>query len=304
MNQPRPQEHGRGGSPVFGVFVLGIGVVLLLNVLGVLGWEIWLELWRWWPLALVLAGAGLLMKRVHPIVMTLVSAGALTAAVLLSWATAEGSIGPYETTTTTFSANVESVTDATLDIDFGAGDLVISALQPESDFLIDATFEDHRDGPRVEVERSGNTADIELRTPSGFTWFGSSGGREWDIFLHPDIAYTIDLDGGASSYNLDLRDIDAASITLDTGASSLDLIVPDREGHTDVRINGGASSMDITIPDGIAARIQVDAGLTSVDVDESRFPKVSGDHVSPDYETAVNRVDLVIAAGVSSITVR
>jgi hypothetical protein len=71
-----------------------------------------------------------------------------------------------------------------------------------------------------------------------------------------------------------------------------------------VRINGGAASIEITVPDGIAAKIDIDSGLSSIDVDESRFPKVGHDHVSPDYDTATSRVNIVIAAGVSSISVR
>ena len=53
----------------------------------------------------------------------------------------------------------------------------------------------------------------------------------------------------------------------------------------------------------MAARIEAGAGLgaTSVQGDYERHDNV---YVSPDYETATNRVDLQIRGGVGTITIR
>lgn len=54
---------GENEIPVAGIFLLFIGVVLLLQTLDVLPWRLWNTLWRFWPVILIIAGLGLLLRR-------------------------------------------------------------------------------------------------------------------------------------------------------------------------------------------------------------------------------------------------
>ena len=58
------------------------------------------------------------------------------------------------------------------------------------------------------------------------------------------------------------------------------------------------------VPSGVAARIRISSGLAGVSVDAERFPRVGSEYISPDYETAENRLDLEINTGVGSVSVR
>ena len=91
--------------------------------------------------------------------------------------------------------------------------------------------------------------------------------------------------------------------TLDAGASTIDIVAP-KLGHTVGSISTGAAEIDIEIPEGVAASIRIEGGLNDIDVDLARFPKVGDRYVSPDYESADNRIDLRIDSGVSSISIR
>ena len=74
-------------------------------------------------------------------------------------------------------------------------------------------------------------------------------------------------------------------------------------GNTRADIDTGASSLKVSIPAGVAAKIQVKSGIASVTVD-ARFPRItSGLYQSSDYDTAANRVDMTIDAGVGSIEI-
>lgn len=53
-------KNGRLG---FGLFMVGLGVVFLLNTSGVLGWWSWSYIGRLWPLILVFLGLELLTRR-------------------------------------------------------------------------------------------------------------------------------------------------------------------------------------------------------------------------------------------------
>jgi len=42
--------------------LIAVGILLLLNTLGVLDWSIWKQIWRFWPVAVVLVGFRLLWR--------------------------------------------------------------------------------------------------------------------------------------------------------------------------------------------------------------------------------------------------
>ena len=94
------------------------------------------------------------------------------------------------------------------------------------------------------------------------------------------------------------------TLRVEAGASAVKVVLPEAAGLTSATIKAGAAGVDVTVPEGVAARIQTRGGLSGVNVDESRFPHVGGNYVSPNFETAANRVDLVIETGVSGVTVR
>ena len=116
--------------------------------------------------------------------------------------------------------------------------------------------------------------------------------------------YAFDLNTGAADVELDLRDFKASRVDLDIGASSVNITLPGGGGTTEVRVNGGASSVKLTVPAGVAARVRSQSGLSSLSVDMTRFPKSGDYYVSPDYNTAANRVDIELHTGASSISVK
>jgi len=60
--RPRREFH----PPLFGIFLLFLGIIFLLQNLGVLSWGLWQELWRFWPVLVIGLGLRLLMKNVSP----------------------------------------------------------------------------------------------------------------------------------------------------------------------------------------------------------------------------------------------
>ncbi|MBM2825462.1 MAG: hypothetical protein HW402_1126 [Dehalococcoidales bacterium] len=52
-----------GGAPVWGIFLLFLGIVFLLQSLNVLSWGLWETLWRFWPVLLIITGLGIILHR-------------------------------------------------------------------------------------------------------------------------------------------------------------------------------------------------------------------------------------------------
>ena len=92
-------------------------------------------------------------------------------------------------------------------------------------------------------------------------------------------------------------------LNVDGGAADIDVVLPANAGRTTAEFSIGAADLDITVPAGVAAQIDFEGGISSLNIDESRFPKQGDRYVSPDFESAANRVTIKIEAGVSDITI-
>ncbi len=59
------EEKRPGGQyvPIWGILLLFLGIVFLLQSFSILSWAIWETLWRFWPVLLIMAGLGVLLRR-------------------------------------------------------------------------------------------------------------------------------------------------------------------------------------------------------------------------------------------------
>lgn len=264
----------RYGSLFWGSLVLLVGTVLLLENTGVFarfGISIWLI---FWPLVIILAGLWFLFR---------------------------AAFGKEEAERESLSIPLDDAAQAHLTLKHGAGRLALRGadlpgLLLEGDFVGGV---DHRRGG------TGANVDLVLEVPSrNFPWaIGVHRGFEWDIRLASGLPYALKVRTGANETILDLTDLVVTELDLETGASSTDVRLPANAGYTRVKAESGAASLNFVVPTGVAARIRTSAGLASVDIDENRFPRRGNYYESPDYDQALNRVEMELEAGVASVTV-
>ena len=321
----QPHSLRRGGSVLFPILLIALGILFLTQTMGLVPWEIWGQLWRFWPVVLILIGIDIIVGRRSAIGRFLMGilAIAMVGGVLLVLM-----VLPFGTTTTRTTLESESapfglsvgpgathdlaldlgsMESATIRLDSGAADVRLSALESTSDLLIGGAVHSNQNITQAYRDSNG-TSQIDLRSSTiggkfRFLFGGSIVEEDWDLKLTQKIPLTLDFNMGATSAMLDLSSLTVTKFTVDAGASSIDLIVP-RSGHTRGLIDTGAANISIEIPEGVAAKISIDGGLSSVDVDQSRFPKVGDNYVSPDYDNATDRIDLSIDSGISSISIR
>lgn len=307
-------------TPIAGpILLIGLGLLFLAQNFGLVSADIWLNLWRFWPLLLVLAGIDLIFSRsgwgvVIAVLLAILLIGSFIAAAVVTPWTGRLGVGPW-----TFSVAAPVVTEqlaedlgsaqrADIRLEHGAGTLQIGALPESSPRLIDAALA-HPDSMRVEsaVNRSGDsvTVDIESKGDAGDWVVGSVGRDDWTLNLTPRAPLNLTVESGASDLRLDLRDLQVATLDVKAGASSAEIILPAETRQTDARVRAGAASVEITVPEGVAARIDAKGGLSGVSIDANRFPHQGGTiYQSPNYDDAPRRVNLAVEAGVSSLVVR
>jgi len=182
----------------------------------------------------------------------------------------------------------------------GAGQILIKGGAPTGKALVGSSAvgmneRTHLDGDRLEVRIEAGASFIPFVGPADGTW-------RFD--LTQEVPVTVKVETGASQLDMDLTDVQASHIELETGASNSNVTMPAR-GTSLLDLNAGAASINISIPQGVSGRIRIKEGLTSLNVDTNRFPQLDSRlYQSADYDTATNRAEISVEAGLGSITVK
>jgi hypothetical protein len=303
----------RRGSVVWPLLLIAVGSIFLLQNLGVMPGNLWGQIWRLWPLALVLIGVELLLGgRVRGAALAAVTlallAGGILALTALPWARV-GS-GPWERRT--FDQPLQGATQASVRAEFGAGELWVGALEPGDGRLASLTFEGPAGvtpEPRFSIRNGGAELRYTLSRRRGFGppffWPGDGGGMSMQLWLAPEVPSSLRVTMGAAQARLDLSKLKLSQLEVETGASSTWLRLPEAGGATTARLEAGAASVEIELPEGVAAEVRHDGGLSTMDVQNPRLQS-TGDRTyrTADYDTNPNRVDLRIETGVTTVTIR
>jgi hypothetical protein len=251
----------------WGTALILVGVLLYLQTQGYIG-NILPYLW---PLALILIGGWVILG--------------------VYWR-------PPLSAQETFLIPLSAAKSARYKFSHGAGQIEITGGAPTGQALVGSSAV----GMNKHSHLEGDRLDVRVEAgPSFIPFLGPSQGV-WRFQLTQEIPLTLTVEAGASSLNIDLKDVLASRVELKTGASSSNVTVPAR-GVSLLDIDAGAASVNIRVPEATAARIRVEEGVNSVNVDTNRFPRLdSGFYQSTGYDTAPDRADINIEAGLGSVT--
>jgi hypothetical protein len=200
------------------------------------------------------------------------------------------------------SVDLQGASTASIKIKHGAGELKIHSGAVANE-LARGSFAgglDHR------AVRNGDRLEVKMRPAKDvmdFPFFGPRAQLDWDVALNAQIPTALTMSLGANKSTLDLREMNITDLKLETGASETRLTLPAR-GRFHADLDLGAASLEVTVPDGLSARIHTSLGAVELKVDESRFPRNGSYYQSPDFDSAVNAVDMTIDAGAASIKVQ
>jgi hypothetical protein len=284
LTLPTPQP--RTPSIALPLVLISLGVAFLLANLGALRGLSWSEVFRLWPLLLVLGGVDLLLRPRSFVAAAIVEIAIVAGAFiyLLSGAT----LGPA---TLSYSTDVPraGATDLSLTVNYGAGSLALSG-GATALVSVNSTRED----VSRKIDQSGTSAAVTISSGADRVFGIDGGDRSWDVKLPSDVRTRLVLNLGAGDFDIDLGAVQVSRATINAGASDLTVRLPVPKGEVPMTIAAGASSVQIDVPDGVAYRISSTGVMQSF----------SGATQSPGYDTATDRLTIKLSAVASSVTIR
>jgi len=293
------------------LILLAVGFILLLNNLGLLSWDIWSTLWRFWPVVLILLGLEILVKQIESdiayVLMILLEVVVILGVVVVALIGLElpSSLGPV--TTQHVSHPLGAIKEARVELDFSDGELILGSYSG-ADKLVDGRLAG-RDVNQVaqRFREEDGRAVLELHSPSrrwGFFPF-ARGDREarWELNLTSRVPLTLVVDAGAGKAHLDLRDLDVRELEFNAGVGETTILFP-RSGQTVARVDGGVGAITLEVPEDMPARITVDTGIGDVNMDRRFQRRGDGVYETPGFSREESYLELEVDIGVGSVTVR
>ena len=303
MTSPGQWERG---FPLFALLLIALGVLFLLQTMGVLSWGLWRSIWRLWPLLPIAVGINIIFGRRSPWLSGILIAAVVACVAALAAFTGAFIGNGFRDDTEVIGSFHELLGETErvgVNINFGAGELVLNSLPPGSKNLVEAEFRG-REAEGSVIQANGS-ADLDISTGDfAFDFFRDNDNVSWEVSLSPSPGMSIELDTGAADINLDLRRLRVSDLSIDAGAADIKVVMPAQAGHVNADIDVGASSVVIVIPEEMGARIDVDATVGHLSIDQQRFPKQGEIYASQNFDALANRIDLVIDSGASSVEIR
>lgn len=321
----RPDYGARSGAIIGATWLIGLGLVFLLQQTLDLSWgEAWplfvilagaaglvslfVSPWRGarlvgvgWPVFLIVVGVllllsttgmlgigvGELVSRWWPVALIALGAWFLLMAAV-PWT--RGREGDFRV-----DVPLAGAAEASVKVRFGGGELFIGPA-PSGRLLTGALEE----APAVTRQTGPGRIEIEPQSPHAWRWQSTP---RWELGVPGEVPLELEVESGAARGRYDLSATLLRRLRIATGASDTRVVLPRAAGETTVRAEGGAAALTFEVPAGVAARIHSMMALGSTQVDESRFPRAGKGWESPDWGSAPNRVEIDVQGGVGSVRV-
>ena len=261
----------------WGLVLITVGALLLLDNLGLLAFDIWMLMG---PALLVALGLWVLLARPARVGVEAIEGERL-------------------------SIPLQGASRAKVSIRHGAGELNLSSGAAAAELLTGSFgggvgHNSYLSGDVLRSELSGGSDRIMLPGRLG-PW---SEGLNWEVAFNDQIPLSLECRTGASESRFDLRELKVTEFDLRCGASEVTLWLPEAAGHSRINIRGGMGAIKIHVPEKVAARFSISSGMSDVNIDQDRFPRRGSVHESPDFTSAANKVEVRLRTGMSSVEIR
>jgi hypothetical protein len=304
----------RSTSVVFPLLLIGFGVLLLM-------WrwlpyfDPWPVLWRYWPLLLILVGAGMFWDRAQrrsdpagapafPVGSTI---GTVLFLIIMTILLMHGrhnmrrdwmnvSAGPRSHQTEV--VDLKDAKAVRMMVHLPAGQLTI---QGGADRLLEAEFYQGSawSAPSVDYSVEKGVGQLDINQQSGNQWGGNSE-NTWKLKLSNQVPLELKVDVGAGRGDLNLSRIDLTRLEVNIGAGQANVdLTGERAKDLHAEIHGGVGEAIVRLPKNVGVVATAHGGLGSIDVHGLR--EEGGEYVNAAYGKSPNTLHLTVEGGIGHI---
>ncbi|MFC5282491.1 LiaI-LiaF-like domain-containing protein [Pedobacter alpinus] len=305
----------------WGIVFIFVGTVFLLENFGVIDFS-WRDIWRFWPLLLVITGVNIVFKdsksNTGVIIIVLITTATLafltfkgltgtqkTDDVPWEWSHNEDEVNNEENKE--FSTNIYNedynakYKNATLSINGGASKF---SIESGSEKLFESKIKETISRYYLKKTDTDSTVVLSFNSKNkknGFN-FKDTEFSDVKIKLHTQPTWDVNLNMGAGKVNFDLSNNKINTINLKGGAADFNIKLGSLSEQINLNAETGIAKVSIEIPQDAACEIKTSTGLSSKDF-EDFVKKSDGIYVSPNFDTAKNKIYINLKGGLSDFEV-
>lgn len=282
---------------ILGLVIVALGLIWLLVNLGILTAPVVRDIWRFWPVLLIIWGLLLLFGRgsgglsgclVAVIIILLIAAFFRTA---LFYGTA-GDDYYYEIGHNYAAERVR------LDVRQHAGKFLLTANSGTEIAKLELRSAAR---PLVSHDVSGDSLEISVAEKARRLFVGN--GSDWKLYLQKNLPVELTLRSGAADALFDLTDLLAKRLNIEAGAGDLTI----RLGRVDgiINIKGGVGNITVYVPENTGIRLQAEGALISIESEDGKMTGIGERrYESSDLAAKDEIIELNVEAAVCSIKLR
>lgn len=300
-SEGRKAKKGISFGPIL---IVLLGVVFLFNNFGLLPWEIWQNLWKFWPILLILFGIEVLLGRsssLKTILILLALIFLIPIFLILNPLTGN----PLATESLNFEKPLGNLTKTEVVMNLPSNKLHLDSLEANSDRVIFANIKYSKLFPAAEIteERSFGQAKYTFSQPQKYLPFSSNIGNTVDLKLSRLIPHSLFVKANTGVFDLVLDDLNLPLIEIDSGASQVNIrYAKNVSNKTFIKV--AAARISLTIPADLQAEIKVDSAIESIKIDNTRYTKQENFYRTSNFSSATTKLKVEIVGSASTVEVK
>ena len=302
------------GNIIWGLILVSIGAILLLDNLGIIDFY-WRVIWRYWPVILILSGINILFSRNNSTAGTVIAVSITCIALAFiiytglsypsnpdRWYNYNEDTVPWgnKSTENTFTEEFSSGTrKAELNITGGATSYKLDGTTSK---LFDASVK--QVSGRYSLKKisrdSMEVLNFSMNERSGRWRMGSN---KATMKLNTFPIWGIHVKLGAGETDFDLRPFKVEDLSFEGGAASFKVKLGEPVNITNVTVKTGVANIDISVPGSAGCQIKIKSGLSSRDFDG--FTKQSdGTYTTSNFKSSTKKIIINLNGGLSNFEVK
>ena len=293
----------------WGIILIVIGLLFTLQNLNVIDFD-WYNLWRMWPVILILWGVSILpVKNLFKTILVILVVGGTVFYML------DNNVKWEENRSYSYRFDFDDDDDYSVDQNFKIPlNDSIKVVNLDMEVAAGSFYLFERNTDLANFKKTGasfkykytvmqrdTTSDLNIFIEDDFT-VNKHKKNTVDLGLSQQPVWDMSFDVGAAKAEFDMSKLKLRKLNIEGGAASIDVKLGDNYDRTEVWVETGASSFKIKVPEDSGCELNVSSVLSGKTI--KGFEKIDhGNYRTSNFDTAKNKIYINLEAAVSSYTI-